>query len=577
MEIFKDVKSSSKIKEFADLLNSKFNELTLEEGKVYEGKITKISPNNKMCWVEIPSGKSEGMLDDFESKILLEDGKLKLNEKIRVLVIKQESRSGEMQISYDKMKRLEKWSELLEAYEKGKDVFGTVVSRIKGGWVVSIDGTMTFMPGSQVDLKPLKSINHLMNQKIRLRIVKADKVRGNIVVSRRLVLEKMRNLNKEEALKRFKIGQIIDTTIKGIEKFGVFHDCDAVDSLTHVNEVSWNLVENCAELFTVGQPQKVVVLKVENGKLSTSIKRLSKDPFESEINRFSENQKVSCTVSKILPYGCFCRLENSSLSGLLHNSYISWTDKKATAQKYFSVSQKISCVVTNIDAKARRIQLDHRQTLPNDWEEFGKKFKIDSIVTGKLVNAEPFGFFVKIDGFNLSGMVHISDCSYNLDDDDVLKTYKKGDLIKAKLKAYDPQKEVIKLSIREALGPDPYDYLKNKLNKILTVKVLEIQEKSGLLVVADGCPNFKILIKKANLSMHKENCRVSRFNPGDRLDALLTRLNYKPRKLVLSIRALEIRQNEEAIEKYGSAMSGRALPFSSLSETLEKKDKKEKK
>ena len=569
-EIYKDL-SSSKNKEFEKLLNSEFSRSTIEEGKIAEGIVTKIT--NKLVFIELPGAKSEGTLDVNEIKLLREEEKLKIGSKISVLIIKLEDKKGDLIVSREKAKKMKSWQQLEKAYEEKKQVEGRIVSKIKGGFVVDIQSSLCFLPGSQVDIKPLKNVNHLMDEPQKFMIVKYDKVRGNVVVSRRAILESLKNANKEEMLSKFKLGDIVEGTVKGMTDYGVFFDLNGFDCMTHINECSWCRISHPEELFTIGQKQKLKIIKIdsETKKISTSVKVLTPDPFETKINNYEVGKIYPAIVKKITDYGVFLSLEDG-LEGLCHQSELSHTKNNVSAKKLLSISQKIGVMIMEIDAKKRRISLSYKNTLPNPWEKFKKEFPIDSKIEGTVKNITEFALFVKIKDFDLTGMIHYKDISFGKSEEE-LKKFNKNDSITAKVLEIDSDKEKIRLGLKQLL-PDPLSYFKDKKKKdIITVKVLETID-TGIKVAPDGCP-VEILIKKNQIAVDKEDQRTNRFNKGDKIDCMFVSLDSKKRIVSLSIKLLEEEQNREAIKKYGSIDSGKSLPFAELPNALKQKRKKE--
>ena len=565
-EIYKDL-SSPKSKEFEKLLNTEFSKSQISEGKIADGTITKIT--NKLIFLELPGAKSEGTLDINEMKLLKEEGNLKVGSKISVLVVKLEDKKGDLIISREKAKKIKSWKQLEKAFENNEEVQGRIISKIKGGFVVDIQSSMCFLPGSQVDLKPQKNINHLMKEPLKFVIVKCDKIRGNIVVSRRAVLENMKKANKEEVLSKFNEGDIVEGTVKGITDYGVFFDLNGIDCMTHINECSWSRIGHPEELFTIGQKQKLKIIKIdtENKKISTSVKMLTPDPFNTKINNYKVGKIYPAEVRKITDYGVFLSLEEG-LEGLCHQSELTHIKKNISAKKLLSLSQKIEVMIMEIDVKKRRISLSYKNTQPNPWKKFEKEFPVGSKVEGTIKNITEFALFININDFDLDGMIHYKDISYE-ESVEELEKYKKNDPITAKVLEHNQEK--IRLGLKQLL-PDPIDYFKDKKEKdIITVIVLETLD-NGIKVKPDGCP-MKILIKKNQIAINKEDQRTNRFNKGDKVDCMLLDLDLKKRKVSLSIKILEEEQTKEAIKRYGSVDSGRSLPFAELPKTLKKKNK----
>ena len=564
-EIYKDL-SSPKSKEFEKLLNTEFSKSQISEGKIADGTITKIT--NKLIFLELPGAKSEGTLDINEMKLLKEEENLKVGSKISVLVVKLEDKKGDLIISREKAKKIKSWKQLEKAFENNQEVQGRIISKIKGGFVVDIQSSMCFLPGSQVDLKPQKNINHLMKEPLKFMIVKCDKIRGNIVVSRRAVLENMKNASKEEVLSRFNEGDIVEGTVKGITDYGVFFDLNGIDCMTHINECSWSRIGHPEELFTIGQKQKLKIIKIdtENKKISTSVKMLTPDPFNTKINNYKVGKIYPAEVRKITDYGVFLSLEEG-LEGLCHQSELTHIKKNISTKKLLSLSQKIEVMIMEIDVKKRRISLSYKNTQPNPWKKFEKEFPVGSKVEGTIKNITEFALFININDFDLDGMIHYKDISYE-ESVEELEKYKKNDPITAKVLEHNQEK--IRLGLKQLL-PDPIDYFKDKKKKdIITVIVLETLD-NGIKVKPDGCP-MKILIKKNQIAINKEDQRTNRFNKGDKVDCMLLDLDLKKRKVSLSIKILEEEQTKEAIKRYGSVDSGRSLPFAELPKTLKKKN-----
>jgi len=570
-EIYKDL-SSPKSKEFEKLLNTEFSKSQISEGKIVNGTITKIT--NKLIFLELPGAKSEGTLDISEMKLLKEEENLKVGSEISVLVVKLEDKKGDLIISREKAKKIKSWKQLEKSFENNEEVQGRIISKIKGGFVVDIQSSMCFLPGSQVDLKPQKNINHLMKEPLKFMIVKCDKIRGNIVVSRRAILENMMKASKEEVLSKFNEGDIVEGTVKGITDYGVFFDLNGIDCMTHINECSWSRIGHPEELFTIGQKQKLKIIKIdtENKKISTSVKMLTPDPFNTKINNYKIGKIYPAEVRKITDYGVFLSLEEG-LEGLCHQSELTHIKKNISAKKLLSLSQKIEVMIMEIDVKKRRISLSYKNTQPNPWKKFEKEFPVGSKVEGTIKNITEFALFININDFNLDGMIHYKDISYE-ESVEELEKYKKNDPITAKVLEHNQEK--IRLGLKQLL-PDPMDYFKDKKKKkdIITVIVLETLD-NGIKVKPDGCP-IKILIKKNQIAIDKEDQRANRFNKGDKVDCMLLDLDLEKRKISLSIKMLEEEQAKEAIKKYGSVDSGRALPFADLPKALKKKSKKEEK
>ena len=554
------------IKEFEKLLNTEFSKTKAEEGQIVEGTVTK--KTEKVVYVDIKNGKSEGVIELSELKLLKEDN-IEIGSKILVVIEKLEDKNGEMIISREKAKKLKIWNLLKNSYEKKEEVEGKIISKIKGGFIVDVQGTMCFLPGSQVDLMPLKNIDHLMKEPQRFLIVKCDKIRGNIVLSRRAILETMRNASKDEIISKYKVGDIVEGTCKGTTTYGVFFDIDGFDCMCHINEISWSRISHPDELFTIGQKQKlkIITIDTENKKISVSVKMLTQDPFEKNINNFKIGETYTAKVKKIMDYGLFLSLEDG-LEGLCHQSELSHSKKNVSAKKMFTISQKIQVIVKEIDLEKRRISLSHKDTIANPWKEFENKFPVGSKISGKIKNITDFGLFVSLKDYDLEGLVHYKDLSYSETEND-LKNYSKNQDLKLKILEIDSQEEKIRLGLKQ-LMLDPLEYFREKSEKdIITVTVKEISE-NAIKVSPDGC-DLKFLIKKGQIAVDKQDQRVTRFTKGDRLDVMIQECDIEKRKISLSIKMLEEEENKTAIKKYGSVDSGKSLPFADLPSALKKK------
>ena len=559
--------NSPKIQEFEKLLNKEFSKTKAEEGTIVEGIITKVTP--KVCYVDIGSnGKSEGVIELNELKLLKEDN-IEVGQKLSVVIEKLEDRNGDMVISREKAKKLKSWNQLKNSYEKKEEVEGTIISKIKGGFVVDVKGSMCFLPGSQVDLKPLKNIDHLMKEPQRFMIVKCDKVRGNIVLSRRAILETIRNASKDEIISKYKVGQIVEGVTKGMTNFGVFFDIDGFDCMAHINELSWSRISHPDELFSISQKQrlKIIAIDLENKKISVSVKALTIDPFEKNINDFKIGETYTAEVRKIMDYGLFLSLQED-LEGLCHISELSHFKKNISPKKMFAVSQKIQVVIKEKDLDRRRISLSHKDTIINPFKEFMNKSPIGSKVFGKIKSILDYGLLIDIKDCVLSGMVHYKDLSYS-ETEEELKNFSKNQELELKVLEVDQQKEKIRLGLKQ-LKIDPLEYFRGKNKRdIITVTVKEITD-NAIKVSPDGC-DLKFLIKKGQIGIEKLDQRVTRFTKGDRLDVMIQECDLEKRKISLSIKMLEEEENKTAIKKYGSVDSGKSLPFADLPSALKKK------
>tara|TARA_B100000963_G_scaffold58879_1_gene46927 strand:+ start:33 stop:1754 length:1722 start_codon:yes stop_codon:yes gene_type:complete len=573
MEIYKDL-SNPASKEFEKLLNSKLSKTQIEEGKIIEGKINKIT--DKFVFLFVEGLKSEPVLDINELKSMGLENKIKLGETIPVLLEKIEDKNGEVLVSANKAQKIKGWDKLVEAYEKNEPIMGKITSKCKGGCIVEhIDtGSLMFLPGSQISDKPLKDISHLMNEPQKFALIKLDKVRGNACVSRREIISSFKKEDKAKIIEKYKVGDIIKgAEVKGYSTFGCFFNVNGeLDVLVHLQEISYSRVNHPDEVFNIGEKHDLKVISVDKEKLQVgcSVKQLSPDPFE-HIENYELNKVYKVKVVKIMDFGAFCELE-PGLTTLLHSSELSWNKKNASAKKMFKINDVINCVITEIDKDKRRVAISHRLTLENPFEVFEKKFPIGSIVEGEVVNKNEYSLFIKIENIEVDAFLHCNDLTYSNNGEEELNNYKKGDKIKVKVLEIKVSEQKIRVGFRQT-QPDPFDWFKDKkIKQTITVKIISTDSK-GLIVRPEGC-DMDFPIKKTNIAINAADTRTSRFTGGERIDCAIADLDKDKRKVTLSIKLLEEIEKKEALEKYGAEGSGKNLPFSSLSEDLKKKDKK---
>ena len=573
MEIYKDL-SNPASKEFEKLLNSKLSKTQIEEGKIIEGKINKIT--DKFVFLFIEGLKSEPVLDINELKTMGLGEKIKLGETISVLLEKIEDRNGEVLVSANKAQKIKGWDKLVEAYEKNEPIMGKITSKCKGGCIVEhIDtGSLMFLPGSQISDKPLKDISHLMNEPQKFALIKLDRIRGNACVSRREIISSFKKEDKAKIIEKYKVGDIIKgAEVKGYSTFGCFFNVNnELDVLVHLQEISYSRVNHPDEVFNIGEKHDLKVISVDKEKLQVgcSVKQLSPDPFE-HIENYELNKVYKVKVVKIMDFGAFCELE-PGLTTLLHSSELSWSKKNTSAKKMFKINDTINCVITEIDKEKRRVAISHRLTLENPFEIFEKKFPIGSIVEGEVVNKNEYSLFVKVGNLEVDTFLHCNDLTYSSNGEQELNNYKRGDKIKVKVLEIKTSDQKIRVGLRQT-QPDPFDWFKDKtVKQTITVKIISTDSK-GLVVRPEGC-DMDFPIKKSNIAINASDTRTSRFTGGERIDCAIADLNLEKRKVTLSIKLLEEIEKQEALEKYGTEGSGKNLPFSSLSEDLKKKDKK---
>ncbi len=573
MEIYKDL-SNPASKEFEKLLNSKLSKTQIEEGKIIEGKINKIT--DKFVFLFVEGLKSEPVLDINELKSMGLVEKIKLGETIPVLLEKIEDKNGEVLVSATKAQKIKGWDKLVEAYEKNEPIMGKITSKCKGGCIVEhIDtGSLMFLPGSQISDKPLKDISHLMNEPQKFALIKLDKVRGNACVSRREIISSFKKEDKAKIIEKYKVGDIIKgAEVKGYSSFGCFFNVNGeLDVLVHLQEISYSRVNHPDEVFNIGEKHDLKVISVDKEKLQVgcSVKQLSPDPFE-HIENYELNKVYKVKVVKIMDFGAFCELE-PGLTTLLHSSELSWSKKNTSAKKMFKINDTINCVITEIDKEKRRVAISHRLALENPFEVFEKKFPVGTIVESEVVNKNEYSLFVKVGNLEIDAFLHCNDLTYSNNGEQELGNYKKGDKIKVKVLEIKVSEQKVRVGLRQT-QPDPFDWFKDKkIKQVITVKIISTDSK-GLIVRPEGCEmNFPI--KKANIAINAADTRTSRFTGGERIDCAIADLDVEKRKVTLSIKLLEEIEKKEALEKYGAEGSGKNLPFSSLSEDLKKKDKK---
>ena len=577
MEIYKDL-SNPASKEFEQLLNSQFTKnKDLEEGKVITGTVNKVT--NNFVFLEISGLKSEPILDINELKSMGMLDKAKVGEKIPVLLERLEDKKGEVLVSASKAQEIQGWNKLVEAYDKDEPIMGKITGRVKGGCIVEhIDtGALMFLPGSQISDKPLKDISHLMNEPQKFKLIKLDKVRGNACVSRREIISSFKKEDKKLIVEKFKVGDIIKkATVKGYSSFGCFFDVDGIlDVLVHLQEISYSRISQPDEVFTIGEKHDLKVISVDLDKLQVgcSIKQLLPDPFE-HISNYELNKIYKVKVVKLMDFGAFCELE-PGLSTLLHSSEMSWTKKNTSVKKTLKVGDEIDCIITEIDKEKRRVAISHRLTTENPFETFEKKYPIDTIVEGEVVSKNEYSIFLKIDDLDIDAFLHCNDLTYNTDGEKELAKYKKGDKLKVKVLEIKAAEQKIRVGLRQT-QKDPFDWFKDKkVNETITVKIISSDVK-GLVVRPEGC-EMDFIIKKSAIAINAADARPTRFTGGERIDCAISKLEFDKKKITLSIKLLEELQNKDAISKFSSPLSGKNLPFSSLSDELEKKDKEEKK
>ena len=568
-EILKQNKSSSH-EEFEKLLSKDLGNRKLKEGEIITGTVSKIG--KKFIYVDI-SAKSEGAISIDEFKLAKEE--VSLGAKIDVLLERIENKYGDVVISREKARKVFSWKKMEKSFETKEPVIGNVVGRVKGGFCVDVASCLCFLPGSQVSMKPLNGseINKMMKEPQTFEVVKMDNKRGNIVLSRRSIMEKARDHDRDKIVSKLKVGDVVDGTVKALVEWGCFVDLNGVDSLLHITDISYSRISKPSDLLSIGQTIKVKITKIsEDKKISVSVKDLSEDPYINEIDKFEIGKNYPATITKVVEYGAFASLA-SGLEGLIHSSEMSHTKKNIHPGKILSTSQKVQVQILDKDTEKRRISLSYKNTLPNPWTEFMKKYKKGDIIEGNVKSITNFAIFFTIKNFELDSMIHYKNLSYS-EKESELEKYKKGQSIKAKILEISEEQAKIRCGIRE-LQADPFEtnFADKKVSDVITVFVHSIS-KNGIQVYMGNKKDLILSIKKNQLAKDTENQRETRFTPGQKVDCLISKLDKKKREVSLSIKALEEKESKEALKKYGSEDSGMKLK-DILGPLINKKKKKD--
>jgi len=574
MEIYNSLETKAS-KEFKELLNGQLSKSkNIAEGKIIEGKVAKIT--EKFIFLFIEGLKSEPVVDVNEIKTLGLLENLKVGSKISVLLERIEDKNGDVVVSASKAIKIKGWDKLVEAFEKNEPIMGKITNKCKGGVIVEhIDtGSLMFCPGSQISDKPLKDISHLINEPQKFALIKLDKIRGNACVSRRQIISSSKKEDRAKIIEKYKVGEVIkNAVVKGYSNFGCFFDVNSeLDVLVHTSELSYSRVNHPEELLSIGAKHDLLIISVDKDKqqVGCSIKQLSPDPFE-HISNYELNKEYKVKVVKLMDFGAFCELE-PGLTTLLHSSELSWTKKNPSAKKMFKIGDEINCVITEIDKEKRRVSISHRLTQENPMIVFEKKFPVDSIIEGTISSMNDYAIYLRIDGFDLDGFLHANDLSYDKNPEEEIKKYKKGEKLKVKVLEIKPDQQKLRIGLKQT-QTDPFEWFKDKkVNDTLTVKILNTDNR-GLIVQPEGS-KVELQIKKSQIAINAADARPSRFITGDRIDAAISELNLEKTKVSLSIKLLEELQNKEAVSKFSSPLSGKNLPFSSLSDKLSNKKTK---
>ena len=541
------------MEEFEALLKESFEIDTPEEGSVVKGKVIAIEAGQAIIDVGY---KMEGRVDLKEFANPGEQPDIKVGDEVEVYLDRVENVRGEAVLSREKARREEAWDRLEQAYAKEERVDGAIFGRVKGGFTVDLGGAVAFLPGSQVDVRPVRDAGPLMGMKQPFQILKMDRRRGNIVVSRRAILEESRAEQRAEVIGNLTEGQVVDGMVKNITEYGAFVDLGGVDGLLHVTDMAWRRVNHPNEILSIGETVKVQVIKInkETHRISLGMKQLLSDPWDSVEEKFPIGSVHKGRVTNITDYGAFVELE-AGVEGLVHVSEMSWTKKNVHPGKIVSTSQEVDVMVLEIDTAKRRVSLGLKQTMRNPWEVFAETHPVGTQIEGEVKNITEFGLFIGLAN-DIDGMVHLSDLSWDQRGEDAIQNYRKGDMVKAVVTEVDVEKERISLSIK-ALGEDSFSEAIDgvKRGSVITTTVTAIED-GGIEVEYKGMKSF---IRRSDLARDRADQRPERFQVGDHVDARVTNVDAKTRRLGLSIKAREIAEEKEAVEQYGSSDSGASL------------------
>ncbi len=540
--------------DFMSLLEESYSDRPVAEGQVVKGRVLAIEKDNVIIDVGL---KTEGRVALKEFSQPGKDIVIKPGDTVEVYLERIENALGEAVLSRDKARREEAWTRLEEMSNKNERVEGVIFGRVKGGFTVDLGGAVAFLPGSQVDVRPIRDVGPLMHVAQPFQILKMDRRRGNIVVSRRAIMEETRAEQRSELVQNLAEGQVVDGVVKNITDYGAFVDLGGIDGLLHVTDIAWKRVNHPSDVLSVGQTVKVQIVRInpETQRISLGMKQLDKDPWDIVIERYPVGTKVKGKVTNITDYGAFVELEDG-IEGLVHVSEMSWTKKNVHPGKILSTSEEVDVQVLEIDAAKRRISLGLKQVQQNPWESFSARHPKGSVVEGEVKNMTEFGLFVGLDG-DVDGMVHLSDLDWKRSGEEAIKDYKKGDRIQAVVLDVDKEKERISLGVKQ-LGSDPIKSAGTmKKGDKVTCEVLKVED-GGLEVKIAGT-DLTAYAKRADLARDRGEQRPERFAVGEKFDALITVFDAKARKVNVSIKALEIADEREAVAQYGSSDSGASL------------------
>ena len=568
-----DLKENSPLqKEFQNLLDQDFKDRKLKENEIIKATVSEITKN---FIVVDCKAKMEGMIPIEEFKNDDELSKLKVGSQIDVYLERIESFKGEIIISRDKARKMKAWKKMEKVFETQEEMTGYITGKVKGGFIATVEGLPCFMPSSQIDVRPLKRVDHLMNTPVKVIATRIDKNRGNVCVSRRAVLEKSKNAEITEALKNIKEGDIVDSAIvKATTDWGIFLDINGVDALLHVSDLSHGRVKKPSDLVSIGQKIKVKITKIDSktNRVSASVKALTEDPYENIEQKYKIGELYEGVVTKIMDYGCFVKIEDG-IEGLIHNSELDWTNRNVKPSKILSVSQKIKFKIVNIDKDTKRVSLSYKATQENPWDKI--RDRIGEEVKIKINNITDKAIFGELIESGLTGMLHYKELSYE-ENNDELKKYKKNEELKVKI--IEIKDDKIRFSKR-ALERDPFNWFKEnnkKVGDVITTRIHEVL-KTGVKVSIDKEKKLISTIRKNDLAKDSADARPEVFSPGNALDAKITELDIKLRKIKLSVKAAQIDEEKSLIAKFGEGATKSGATLKGIFEkAIGRKEKKSK-
>jgi small subunit ribosomal protein S1 len=539
--------------DFAAMLEASFEERAPAEGSVVRGTVVAIE--NDFAVVDVGL-KTEGRVALKEFSMPGQPANVSIGDEVEVYIERVENAMGDAILSRDKARREESWIRLERAFNEQTRVTGVIFGRVKGGFTVDLDGAVAFLPGSQVDVRPMRDVGPLMNQPQLFQILKMDRRRGNIVVSRRAVLEERRAEERSSLVASLTEKQVVEGVVKNITDYGAFVDLGGVDGLLHVTDIAWRRVSHPTEVLNVGQTVTVQIIKInqDTQRISLGMKQLQTDPWEGVAAKYPPGARFSGKVTNVTDYGAFVELE-PGVEGLVHVSEMSWVKKNVAPSKIVLPGQDVDVQVLEVDSNKRRISLGLKQCVENPWQAFASAHPAGSTIEGEIKSITEFGLFVGLDN-EIDGMVHLSDLAWDKPGEQAVADYKKGDMVQAKVLDIDVEKERISLGIKQ-MGGDPMDKVgPMRKGSVVTVTVTEVNDGGIEVSLADG---VKAFIRRSDLARDRADQRPERFGVGDKVDALVTTVDKASRKISLSIKAREISEEKEAVAQYGSSDSGASL------------------